>query len=253
LRERICQALAAKDPSVARTNLLEMMRSSPRRLQVKLAQTMASTTTGAEDLLRMAAASQAPPALLQERAVRDKLLAAKPVNAAARIEQLTKGLSPANDALQKLIDQRHKTYDPAKASPAKGEQTFTQICRACHQLEGIGNVIGPQLDGIGNRGLERLCEDVLDPNRSVDPAFRSTLLILKDGDVVSGLLRREETEMVVLADSTGKEVSIPKKQIEERKQSETSLMPENFGEVISQEDFNNLMAYLLSKGSKGSR
>src|SRR5207237_5571908 len=90
---------------------------------------------------------------------------------------------------------------------------------------------------------------VLDPNRSVDPAFRSTVLVLKDGEVVSGLLRREETEMVVLADSTGKEVSVPKKQIEERRQSDTSLMPENFGDIISAEDFNNLMAYLLSKGT----
>ena len=91
---------------------------------------------------------------------------------------------------------------------------------------------------------------MLDPNRSVDPAFRSTLLILNDGDVVSGLLRREEAELVVLADSTGKEISVPKKQIQERRQSETSLMPENFGELISVEDFNNLLAYLLSKAGK---
>jgi len=253
LRDKICQTLANHDSSAARTNLVEIMRSSPRRLQVKLAQTMAGTTAGAEDLLQMAAASQAQPSLLQERAVRDKLLAAKPVNAAARVEQLTKGLSPVNDALQKLIDQSHKNYEPAKGSQVKGEQVFTQNCRACHQLDGIGNVIGPQLDGVGNRGLERLCEDVLDPNRSVDPAFRSTLLIMKDGDVISGLLRREETEMVVLADSTGKEVSVPKKQIQERRQSETSLMPENFGEIIPPEDFNNLMSYLLSKGSKAGR
>jgi len=250
LREKICQALAAHDPSLARTNLIEAMRTSPRRLQVKLAQAMASTTVGGEQLLQMAAAGQAPPGLLQERAVQDKLRASKPVNAAARIEQLTKGLTPLNEGLQRLIDQRRKNYEPAKTSLLKGEQTFTQNCRPCHQLDGIGIVIGPQLDGAGNRGLERLCEDVLDPNRSVDPAFRSTLFILKGGDVVSGLLRREETEMVVLADSTGKEVSVPKKQIEERRTSETSLMPENFGEIIPPEDFNNLMAFLLSKGSK---
>ncbi len=252
LREKICRALVVNDPSSARTNLIEAMQTSPRRLQVKLAQTMAGTASGAEELLQMTAAGQAPPGLLQERAVRDKLLAAKPINAAARLEQLTKGLTPLNDGLQKLIDQRRKNYAPAQASLVKGEQSFTQNCRPCHQLDRTGNVIGPQLDGVGNRGLERLCEDVLDPNRSVDPAFRSTLLILKDGDVVSGLLRREETEMVVLADSTGKEVSIPKKQIQERRQSETSLMPENFGEIISPEDFNSLMAFLLSKSSKPS-
>ena len=38
-----------------------------------------------------------------------------------------------------------------------------------------------------------------------------------------------------------------KKNIVERRESETSLMPENVGELLSQEDFNHLMAFLLSK------
>ena len=59
--------------------------------------------------------------------------------------------------------------------------------------------------------------------------------------------RREEGEVLVLAESTGKEISVPKKDVAERRQSETSLMPENFGELLSAEEFNHLMAYLLSK------
>jgi putative heme-binding domain-containing protein len=117
-------------------------------------------------------------------------------------------------------------------------------------MGGQGGNVGPQLDGIGARGLERLCEDVLDPNRNVDRAFRTTVVTLKDGDITSGLFRREEGELIVLADSTGKEMSIPQKQIAERRESESSLMPDNFGELISPEDFNHLMAYLLSKGSQ---
>jgi hypothetical protein len=54
----------------------------------------------------------------------------------------------------------------------------------------------------------------------------------------------------VLADSTGKEISIPKKEIKERRQSESSLMPDNFSDVIPVEDFNNLISFLLSKGTK---
>ena len=94
-----------------------------------------------------------------------------------------------------------------------------------------------------------MVEDVLDPNRQVDRAFRSHILSLKDGDVVSGLPRREEGEMLILADSTGNEISIPKKNIEARRESESSPMPENFGDVLSPEDFNQLLAFLLSKSS----
>ena len=68
--------------------------------------------------------------------------------------------------------------------------------------------------------------------------------------VIQRLFRREEGEMLVLADSTGKEKSVSKNQVQERRESETSLMPDNFSEVIPLEDFNHLIAYLLSKGSK---
>jgi len=132
-----------------------------------------------------------------------------------------------------------------------GVRLFNQNCGVCHQIDGRGGNVGPQLDGIGNRGLERLCEDILDPNRNVDVAFRSHLFVLKDGDVVSGLPRREEGETVVVADATGKEQAILKNTIQERRASDVSLMPENFGELLSQDDFNHLVAFLLSKGSTG--
>jgi hypothetical protein len=64
---------------------------------------------------------------------------------------------------------------------------------------------------------------------------------------VSGLPRREEGELLILADSLGKEVSVKKSDIESRRESQTSLMPENFGDLIPPADFQKLMAFLLSK------
>ena len=63
--------------------------------------------------------------------------------------------------------------------------------------------MGPQLDGIGSRGLDRLLEDIIDPNRNVDQNFRVTNLALQNGQVVSGLLLREEGDVLVLADAQG--------------------------------------------------
>jgi putative heme-binding domain-containing protein len=97
------------------------------------------------------------------------------------------------------------------------------------------------------RGAERIIEDVLDPNRNVDGAFRTTILQLKTGDTVSGLLRREEGELIVLADSTGKEAGYEKGKVKRRVTSALSLMPSNFGETIKPGEFNDLVAFLLSK------
>jgi hypothetical protein len=55
---------------------------------------------------------------------------------------------------------------------------------------------------------------------------------------------------LVLADSQGKEIRVPKNEIEERSTAQVSPMPGNFAEQIPDSDFNNLMAYLLTLQSK---
>ena len=253
LRRWITQAIAGSKSSESQDILNEAFRTLTRRLQVELATSLASNAAGAEHLLRLAAEGRAPAAILLERAVKDKLLASKPANVNERIAQLTKGVAVPSGELQKLIDERRAAFDPKKASAPRGEKVFTLNCQPCHQIDGAGNVVGPQLDGVGGRGLERLLEDVLDPNRNVDPAFHTTMVSLKDGDVQSGLFRREEGEAIVLANGAGKEFSIPKKDIVERRASTTSLMPENFGEIISPADFDDLMAFLLAHGPKPTK
>jgi putative heme-binding domain-containing protein len=191
-----------------------------------------------------------PARLLQDRGLRDKVLAAKPNSAAQRINLLTKDMAPANAATEKLIEERRRMFEPAATSAERGKAIFTQTCATCHRLDGAGNLVGPQLDGIGNRGLERLLEDILDPNRNVDRAFRSHLITLKSGDVVTGLPRREEGEMLVLADSAGKEFSVRFSEIESRRESELSPMPTNLGDMLPADQLNDLLAFLLAKRSE---
>ena len=100
--------------------------------------------------------------------------------------------------------------------------------------------------GLGKRGVDRVLEDVLDPNRNVDAAFRTTILRLKGGDSTAGLFRREEGELLVLADSAGKEVSVRKADVERRAVSPLSPMPSNFGELIPPKDLNDLVSFLIA-------
>ena len=113
--------------------------------------------------------------------------------------------------------------------------------------ETLGKVVGPQLDGIGNRGADRVIEDMLDPNRNVDVAFQTTTLALETGKAVSGLLRREEGAVFVLINNKGEEFTVPKKEVDERLTSRTSLMPEGLTKAFSEQDFNDLLAFLLQQ------
>ena len=103
------------------------------------------------------------------------------------------------------------------------------------------------MDGIGARGLDRVIEDVLDPNRNLDPSFRYVTFILIDNDVITALPRREDGDTLLVTDTTGKEISLSKSKIKQRIQSNASLMPDNFATVIPPQDFNDLIAYLLAQ------
>jgi len=88
---------------------------------------------------------------------------------------------------------------------------------------------------------------VIDPNRNVDPNFRFSNVTTKDGDTISGLVRSDTAGTLTLVDPTGKEQAIPKKEVDTVEVSKLSLMPTGFGEIITADDFNNLLGYLLSK------
>jgi putative heme-binding domain-containing protein len=245
IRDRCALLLTGINRSEARAELLKILAVAPAHLQSVIAIGLAGSRPGAEKLLEAVGAGKASARLLQERFI--ELLMQKYPELQGRLAELTRGLPPADQRLQELLRQRHNHFAKARVDIKLGAKVFEKSCAICHQLGGQGAKVGPQLDGVGVRGIDRLLEDILDPNRNVDQSFRATTLALKNGQILSGLVLREEGEVVVLADAQGKEVRIPKKDIEERTVSQLSPMPGNLAEQIPEADFYNLLAYLLAQ------
>jgi putative heme-binding domain-containing protein len=134
-----------------------------------------------------------------------------------------------------------------------GKRVYADKCSACHKLGSVGNVLGPQLEGIGNRGLERLCEDILWPDRNVDEAFRVTLLLLDGGETVTGLIQARTNVSITISEQNGTKRVIPLSDIEQEKKGEVSLMPSNFDEVLTTNELASLIDFLRTEVSKGNR
>ena len=149
--------------------------------------------------------------------------------------------------LDTLIAARVAAFAKAKPDLETGANVFKMNCAACHQIKGEGGLIGPQLDGIGARGPARLCEDILDPNRNVDDHFHLHTLTLKDSSTFAGFLKAELGQIHLLADATGKEHRIGKKDIAKTEVSPISLMPPTFGQTLDEATFNDLLGYLLNE------
>lgn len=245
-RGEIGRAIAEIGSADARLALCEAIHIAPQRLQLQLAQALSGSGEGADALLAAVAEGKISSQILTDRVISDKIVAARP-GAVEQMRALTIGLQPTSERLQQLIDERRDAHPKADARIAEGAQVFTQTCAVCHSIEGQGGSLGPQLDGVGHRGLERLCEDILDPNRNVDRVFRYSLVTLKSGEIISGLFRREEGDLLVFADATGEEITVPKRAVQERSEAETSLMPEIFADALTPAEFHHLLAFLLSQ------
>lgn len=176
--------------------------------------------------------------------LRDQLRPYLPAPPAARPAKIS---AQERSRLEETIAARSKGFDSSKADAEKGGALFAMHCAACHQVAGEGGVIGPQLDGIGSRGPARLAEDILDPNRNVDAHFYLTTVTRKDGSTLAGFLLAERGQVLVLVDAAGQEVRVAKGEIEKRETTALSLMPAAFDKTLAEDQFYDLLAWLLEQ------
>jgi putative heme-binding domain-containing protein len=245
LRRGVAERLGGIRGTAAATALLHALATAPEPLEQPLALAVAGSPEGAAMLVDFVAAGRASARILQQAAVVDRLEAVGVENLRPRLAELTVDLPPADDSVRRLIADVAARHAAGTADPATGQAVFGRACASCHARGGVGAKIGPQLDGIGQRGRDRLLEDLLDPNRNVDEAFRTTIVQLADGRVVTGLRLRGEGDDIVLADAHGKEVRIPAADVAETRVSRLSPMPANVRELVGEENLPHLLAYLL--------
>jgi putative heme-binding domain-containing protein len=222
---------------------------APADFALTLATTLATSDQGAAELLELAVAGRVRLALLRHRYVA-LALEKRPAALRERAAALTKSLPPEDARLDALVAYRVGALGSFKPDRTNGAAVFAAHCAACHRFRDAGGNLGPSLDGIGSRALPRLVEDILDPNRNVDPTFRLTTLTLKNGETRSGMDLREEGGRLVWRDpGTGAEIAAAKADVMETTASALSPMPAAFETVLSEQDFSDLLDYLRSPGS----
>lgn len=214
--------------------------------QKEIAKTLSSDPAGAAMLLelgqqgKIAALAVADP----QTNAQWNVVAAAAVK--AKLQALASNAKPSDESITKFTERILTLSRQHPGSVQAGAGVFKQHCANCHQVAGQGGQVGPNLDGIAGRGWERLAEDVLQPNRNVDVAFRSSTILLDDGRVVTGLIKRREGQQIIVVDSQAKEIAIANDQIEVVRQGNLSPMPDNLAATIKPNQWVDLLAYLMS-------
>ena len=109
------------------------------------------------------------------------------------------------------------------------------------------------MTGVGSRFSRiYLVESILEPSRVVSPSFESTLAALSDGRIVSGIKIAEDESSITLVDNQAKKHALARSDIEALKKDTTSAMPEGLEKRLTEDEFVDLVSFLMSlKESRG--
>ncbi|HEY1064976.1 MAG TPA: HEAT repeat domain-containing protein, partial [Pirellulales bacterium] len=134
---------------------------------------------------------------------------------------------------------------------AKGKAIFDNVqgvgCIKCHAVQGVGSKIGPDLVGIGVKYPKaELIRSTLEPSNRILNGYETTIVTTVDGKTISGLLKRETADEMELTLADGKQVIVPKADVDEVELARISLMPNGLKDGLTLEEFADLMAYLES-------
>ncbi|MCO8124528.1 c-type cytochrome [Stieleria sp. TO1_6] len=224
----------------------EVVQAIPADQQRLFANLLSRDGDGVEVLAGLVEGGKLPAGVLTDASIRQQWELIASADQRSRLQSLAENAAPVDRSLLEVVSLFTAESQQRPGDSVAGQAVFKTQCAACHQVAGVGKSVGPNLDGIGIRGLERIMEDVLMPNQNVDIAFRSSVILTIDGQVVSGLVKRDEGAQIVVVTSEGTEVAIAKDEIQRRKEGMLSPMPTNFSTTIKQQDLMDLVAYLLS-------
>jgi putative heme-binding domain-containing protein len=122
-------------------------------------------------------------------------------------------------------------------------------CVKCHKatIGGEGGEVGPALAGVGAKyDRAKLIESILYPSKQIFDGYQQTLVRTKSGKTFAGSVRGETETDFTLIDANGVKSVIRKSDVDKRKVSQLSLMPEGLHTALKPEEFSDLVSYLQS-------
>lgn len=148
---------------------------------------------------------------------------------------------------EQILEQQLKPL-AKPASEASGRKLYDVLCAMCHRFGPIGQDVGPDLSTVHSRfGRKEILESILWPSRVVSDQYESELFEMADGKVHHGLVVRETaTALQIRTVENPKPIVLALADVQSRRKSPTSFMPEGLIDGLSASDIADLMAFMLA-------
>ncbi len=138
----------------------------------------------------------------------------------------------------------------AGGNAAAGQRVFFHprgpACYRCHQMDGRGGSIGPELS-VTPRALTvgRLLESLLKPSKEIAPQFTSWAVVRHDGTTFSGIMLSEAPDGTrQYGTPDGQTITVRDADVAEVRPQPKSIMPDDLCTQMTPAELADLLAYL---------
>jgi putative heme-binding domain-containing protein len=245
LRGAAARALATFDDPATAPALLSAYASLAGGERRDALTTLSSRPAYARALLAAVASGTVPPKDLTAEVVR-QLRNLKDDQVNTRLTQVYGTIRDVPADKQADIEKYKRIFRAGGSTPGdaiRGRAVYAKVCQQCHHLFDTGGQVGPDLTGANRGDLDYLLQNIIDPNAVIPNEYQASTLELKDGRVVTGIVKQQDDRSVVVA-TANESVRLTRSDIVETQLSQLSMMPEGLVAPLADQEFRDLIYYL---------
>jgi putative heme-binding domain-containing protein len=176
-------------------------------------------------------------------AQRDRLL--KHADAAVRT-RAEKAFAAVRTASRAQALEKARPALSLAGNPAAGAAVFARACAVCHQLNGTGSAVGPNLAAITDRSGPAVLTAIVDPNAAVEGRYTAYNVETTDGRSLSGLIVDETAAGFTVLQGGGLREAVARSAVRKVAASGLSMMPEGLEEGLQPQELADVIAYVQS-------
>lgn len=144
---------------------------------------------------------------------------------------------------------------PAFATPVEGNVEAGRAlffgkagCSGCHMIRGNGGFLGPDLTNAGAIWtVAQLRNGILRPDLNRMPGFMGVQAVTRQGTRVEGVAKSYSNYSVQILDAQGRLHLLNRLELEHMELREHSLMPGDYGQKLTSEELQNILAFVAKQ------
>lgn len=151
------------------------------------------------------------------------------------------------DYLRSLQGRVERSTLPGDAKRGKKIFFGKGDCSSCHTVSGQGGFLGPDLTNYGiSSSVSTIRNEIIKSPRVPPFGYRTAVVTTATGDRLAGLLRNEDNFSVQLQTRDGSFHLLQKAELQKIDYLESSLMPTNYRDQLSDSEVKDLVSYLMT-------